>query len=340
MSNQIRTIVQQSIEKLHQFFTSYRFAPVIQYVDPIIRTLTSIIHSDWVLPENVNASGPVSEQDTNTLVQNMPRPAFRLTLRKKTKVEAKDVNPDMPVVYEITYDTAPELILFKVDECFSQILSILQHIPCVQHKIFPTIDADKTYLKLNVDQEAGARLELLRQDIKELLAISIREANTLKTLYSEYTYIFNKDQELRAWLGPRPATWQDGATPVHHTLAEYLTEINRYRAVADLLHTKTHSTVRSPVIELDCADVNAQLIRHAHELSLQICNHINAVSLEKNRVIANTFHRVLASLERKTFNFAPEPPDDVKEDDREEWKHTAAIQARIDDQQWRATEEY
>ena len=284
MSNQLRSIVQNSVEQLHKFIMQYRQCPGLQFEDQEEQELCGLINTNWVpandnTDDNSDNKAKLEENDVN----NLPRPLFIFTLTPRSMRDQEGGNN-----FEIAFDTNVDELEHTVDRTFISILERLSDLTNVKHKVFPVLDEDTTYLLLNVEGSAGDNIQVLREEIRTVVQDSIREAKSLLNLYSEFTYLLDEEKKVAEWL------------LTQHTLEQYRARIDQYRSIAELLTERTVNTIRGQLILFDCASVNKLLIDKANELAKKICEHISLATKNDNSEITEEYRGIERKLVKNT----------------------------------------
>jgi dynein heavy chain len=285
MSNQLRTIVTNSVDAYHAFFTRYRNTPVIQFQDTDHKSLCSIQDPMWI-PGRVQQGLEIKQsgaQVQDVLPRNNPRPAFlqRLTLGKSQK------DTSQRIIYHIPLPEVDK----AVGRIFDNILRGLQGIGKVDTRIFPMMESEARPLNLNVEDEAGEYVLKRKRELLTVFDSSIREAGLLLSLYDEYAYLLDEDvRVLQDYLS------------VPHSLDEYRETISKYRSIAKKLERETHNVIRCPMVQLDCSVVNQRLVEAANSLADHVCGWIANRSIERNIVVCDRFKAVSQTLMHKPLD--------------------------------------
>jgi len=324
MQQQVRSIVEKSVEELWSYFNNYQETPTIQFGtkengmddndnaatttnagQKTIQSLTTIINPTWIRDEVSIATGTVSS------IKNNPRPIFiqKLLLHKlkdgvnmntgnsnsnsnsnnhsNSNSNQSNANPNPnQVSYRIDYDTPLSEVLKSMQRIFDDLFSVLQDIPRVENKIFSILDETR-YLQLSLDGEGGAVLNKMKNEVLNVVSRGIEESQMLLSLYDEYTFLLDEEHRVSAFL----------KSP--HSLQDYESEILRYRHTSIRLARGTHPRVRTGAFMCDCGMVNEFLVNKSQELSKSIGNFLATRTIDKNIHLCERFKSVSTTLLKK-----------------------------------------
>ena len=187
MSNQLRTIVENSVAAYHKFFLRYEKSPCIQFKDPDNRSLCSIKYPVWI-PHT--AMQPAYSGEEAPLPNNYPRPVFvqKLVVKKGQEGGLK-----------IAYDISLQDMDRKIGEVFDNMVKALAGVPRVENKLFSFPDEAK-HLQLNVEDAAATEIWARKKQVEAVLGRSVRDAAMLHGLYDEFAYLLDEDTRVKQWL--------------------------------------------------------------------------------------------------------------------------------------------
>jgi len=161
----------------------------------------------------------------------------------------------------------------------------------VECKLFSMLEGDTKHLNVNVDGGAGEVIASRKREIVGMFSRSIRECQALAVLYDEFAYILDEESKVEAYMAKEM-----------HPAEELKEQVNKYRAVGNLLSDSTHAFIRTPMILTDCQGINEALIQKAHECSRKILEILADGNIKENLRVHEQFKHISQTLLKKPIN--------------------------------------
>ena len=262
MSQQLRTIIEHSIQQLHTYITSYNTATTLSFTTPSNPSLSDLI-------------------DPSTTAR-LPAPLFG---NKAIIHRSKDST------LRLDYEHPLADLAGLFDRLCDAMLHSLDGIHRVETRIFNILDASRT-LNMCVTGRAGEAIERLRADVQAVVGSTREGCEQLLGLYERYTFLLEEDKAVANYLVlPHPLGEHQQRMASYRVVRDDVAgQVGSIMCLPVLL------------LSVDCRHVNEMLVQRSDDCIAAIGADIAARNINRSLALTNNCKTLATTLLRRPTN--------------------------------------
>ena len=262
MSQQLRTIIERSVQQLHAYIASYNTATTLAFTTPSPPALSALV------------------DPSNTARQ--PAPLFgNKAIIHRSKDGALRLDYEHPLV-----DLAG---LF--DRLCDAMLHALDGIHRVETRIFNILDASRT-LNMCVTGRAGEAIERLRGELQAVVMRTRKGCEQLLALYDRYSFLLDEDKAVATYLVlPHPLSEHQQRMASYRVVRDDVaSQVGSVVSLPVLL------------LSVDCRHVNEMLVQRSDDCIAAIGADIAARNVSRSLALTTSCKTLATTLLRRPTN--------------------------------------